>query len=240
MDQIVSLVKDQQAHFAYVDHDTGQIVPFADILIPDEDRFGLAEAAGLGSSLVDFLGLNGTKRPLARTMTVGSSLEARRRAAALEQAEHEELMALNVPPATRTKPGSQPKAVEAAPTKRGPGRPRKDGQPNTSRPDLLAQVYIPGEWVWEVINQYPEGISARDIGERIWRTKLDGHDGGEYPRWVTRSVENRITGAMTELKERGKALPFVVQYGQTQGGMKRRVLKPVGSPVGDPDSLFTA
>ena len=235
MDQIVSLVKDQQAHFAYVDHTTGQIVPFADILIPDEDRFGLVEAAGLGSSLVDFLGLNGSKRPLAHSMTVGSSLEARRRAAAIEQAENEELIALNhAPPATK----AGPKATKEP--KRSPGRPRKDGKPNVVRPELQAQAYIPGEWVLEVIAQYPEGIAAKDIGERIWRTKLNGGD-ADYPRWITRTVENRITGWSTEHNRRGTPLPFAIQYHTPEGTtLKRRLLKPLptNEVVASDNSLF--
>ena len=222
-DHIISLVKDQQAHFAYVDPATGQLIPFADIFIPDEDRFGMAEAAGLGSSLVDFLGLNGSRRPVTGIMTVGQSLEARRRAAALARHEAEQIELPAEPP--KSQPKSLPKGTTNV------GRPRRDGKPNqTGDPNLKAQAYIPGEWVVEVVNQYPEGINARDIGERIWRTKLIAMSRGgevEYPRWVTRAVENRITGYAEAHRASGKPVPFITESYLTEGGMKRRRLKPL-------------
>jgi hypothetical protein len=214
MRQVVSLVKGEQAHFGYVEHDTGQIVVFADLLI-DPARFGMTEAAALGTSLIDYLGLNGHQQPLSPEMTVGTGIEARRRAEAARQAELEEAEAMiALPP-------EPPKKTTNV------GRPRKDGRPNqsNSNPHLRAKEYISKDWVVETINQYPEGITTRDVGERIWRTKL-GHDGEAEP-WVRRAVENRITAFRELEKVSGKPMPFVSENYKTSGGMVRRLLKPL-------------
>jgi hypothetical protein len=245
MKHVVSLVRDQQAHFAYVDESTGQIVPFADLLI-DPERFGLIEAAGLGTSLIDFLGLNGHQRPVVGDMTVGSGIEARRRAAiaAAAEAEEQEMIALPPEPPRHETHDQRKKrlareayyrkrdrklAAQAAGTpfeKRGPGRPR---HPDSTNPDLSAKEYIPKQWVVEVINQYPEGITATQIGERIWRDKL-GHGDEPYERWVTRAVENRVTG-MREAAKHGTPLPFRASERPKLPGEKgaglRRLLHPV-------------
>lgn len=62
MRQIIGLIKDDHIHYAVVDDDEGTLIPFADIHLPEPDRFGLQEAALLGTNLIEAIGLNG-KRP---------------------------------------------------------------------------------------------------------------------------------------------------------------------------------
>ena len=70
MRQVVSLIKDDQVHYALVDDDEGTLVPFASIHLPEPDRFGLQEAALLGTNLIEAIGLNG-KRPKQRALPTG-------------------------------------------------------------------------------------------------------------------------------------------------------------------------
>lgn len=62
MRQVVSLVKDGRVSFALVDDESGDMVMFAEVVLPNPDHFGLAEAAALGSNLIAAVGLNGHKR----------------------------------------------------------------------------------------------------------------------------------------------------------------------------------
>jgi hypothetical protein len=50
-------VKDDQVHYALVDSDSGDLIPFASVTLPDPDTFGLHEAAVLGTNLIATLGL---------------------------------------------------------------------------------------------------------------------------------------------------------------------------------------
>ena len=63
MRQVVSLVKDDQVHYGLIDDVDGTLVPFAQILLPDPDGFGLHEAAVLGTNLIEAIGFNGRRRP---------------------------------------------------------------------------------------------------------------------------------------------------------------------------------
>lgn len=163
MRQVVSLIKDNQAHFALVDDESGDMIPFADLLIPDPDRFGLHETAVLGTNLINVLGLNGHKRPKVKIPRVGEMVPGPSPDEAIEL-ERAEQPALPAP-----KPG---------------GRRSKDGR-QQARPDLRVKRFISREEVVDVINAHPEGITARQVAVII--------DGKDKPdRWVIRTVENRI------------------------------------------------
>jgi hypothetical protein len=80
MKQVVSLIAGDRVQYALVDDADGSLIPFADILIPDPERFGLHDAALLGTNLIEALGLNGhASRPT-------RSVEARNEPAALPTA----------------------------------------------------------------------------------------------------------------------------------------------------------
>ena len=99
-----------------------------------------------------------------------------------------------------------------------------------AKPENRVLRHIPDTEVLAIIDQYPEGVTAREIGAHIWRTK-DGKDSDEpCPRWVTRSVENRLN--MMQYRDRdGKAtLPFRVEYredGGTRNGLPSKYVRPL-------------
>lgn len=194
MRQIVSLIKDNQAHYALVDEDDGSIIPFADLLIPDPDRFGLHESAVLGTNLIQALGLNGAKRPKTAAISLA-----------------------NIPP-THRQPEAEPQALSPAPPNETARERRLRKQreayhankANRKVPDRGkggANRYVTIDEVLAVINQYPEGIRVRDVAQRIWRT-TDGQDGSPMPGWFYTSVSNRLTAARVRLKSKGIPLPF--------------------------------
>lgn len=191
MRHIASIVKDGQVSYALVDEDSGTITQFAQILVPE--HWDLHSSAVLGHNLVEVIGLNGRKvrSPKRQPPAVGqqSLLEL--------DAAHDE------PQVTHYEP--EPKAKQR--TGRGRGAPGH----KRAKPDPANKVgyYIGLERVVSIINEYPEGIMARQIAERIWR--LDGND-GETPRWVTRSVENRLAQAQASARSGSAPLPFGIEY----------------------------
>lgn len=237
MRQIVSLIKDNQAHYALVDDEDGSLIPFADVLIPDPDRFGLHESAVLGTNLISALGLNGTKRPKTTMVTLA-----------------------NVPP-TQRQPEPGPEALPPAPPRNETARDRrnriaresyhrnKQGQgqgPGRGRPanraNHNAQRYIAMDEVQAVIDQYPEGIRLRDVVERIWRTNEGQGTDETYPSWYYTAVSNRLTGARVKLKEKGTPLPFREEdrpepdmHGQFHG-QTAKYLFPVSSSPPEPEA----
>lgn len=64
MRQVVSLVKDGQVQFALVDDGNGELIEFAQVLLPHPERFGIHEAALLGTNLIGAIGLDG--KPIRR------------------------------------------------------------------------------------------------------------------------------------------------------------------------------
>jgi hypothetical protein len=66
MKQVVSLIAGDRVQYALVDDADGSLIPFADILIPNPERFGLHDAALLGTNLIEALGLNGHRKPAVR------------------------------------------------------------------------------------------------------------------------------------------------------------------------------
>ena len=79
----------------------------------------------------------------------------------------------------------------------------------------------------DIINQYPDGITTRQIAERIWRDW--GHD-SPPERWCVRSVENRLNQAIFNAKQYRTQVPFDWRYEQ-EGNFKRKFYLPAGAPV---------
>ena len=139
MRQIVSLIKDNQVHYALVDDDSGELIPFADVLLPDPDRFGLHEAAVLGTNLINTLGLNG-RRPRKVAEVIAAETPALPAAPTETRLER------------RRRLDRERKATRLKDTSKGG-----------------AERYITMDEVLAVVNQYPEGITTAQIAERIWR-----------------------------------------------------------------------
>lgn len=224
MRQIVSLIKDNQAHYALVDDEDGSLIPFADLLIPDPDRFGLHESALLGTNLITALGLNGTKRPKATTISLAS-----------------------VPP-THRQPEPEPEALPAAPHGETAHQRRLRKQreayhatKRTGKTGNNAQRYISIDEVIAVVNQYPEGIRLRDVVERLWRSNEGQGTDERYPNWYYTSVSNRLTAARVKLQNKGVPLPFREEDRQEPdkdgklNGYMAKVLYPLASPAPQPE-----
>lgn len=86
------------------------------------------------------------------------------------------------------------------------GTPRKRARPDSRN---RVQAYISLGWIVDTVADYPDGITAKQIAERIWRTQL-GRD-GPMQRWCSRSVENRLAMVQADAK-RGKPMPFGIDY----------------------------
>lgn len=191
MKHIASIVKDGQVSYALVDEASGTVTQFAQILVPE--HFDLHSSAMLGHNLVEVIGLNGRKvrspkRQTPQAVGQTSLLE-------LDTTQDE-------PEVTHSEP--EPESAKG----RGRGAPgRKRAKPD---PANAVGYYISLERVVEVIDQYPEGITAKEIADRLWR--LDGNPGDASPRWVTRSVENRLSSAQANAKAGKAPLPFRVEY----------------------------
>jgi len=205
MRQIVSLIKDNQAHFALVDEDDGSLIPFADLLIPDPDHFGLQESALLGTNLISALGLNGTKRPKIKIPRVGDLP-----AAAADHADDEQLALIAPPRETERERRNRIARERYAASKRGstgPGR----GNPGQAHGKGGATRYITVDEMVAIINQYPEGITTAQIAERIWRNEPGGGD-GPVPKWLSQSLNNRQIAAENSAKTNGTQQPYRVEY----------------------------
>lgn len=200
MRQIVSLVKDNQAHYALVDDEDGSLIPFADLLIPDPDRFGLTESALLGTNLITALGLNGTKRPRAQTISLANVPPTHR----------EVPDPVELPPAPAHETARQRRnriAREAYHRKHGGEASRGRGIP-VDRSQTKAQRYVPIEEVMAIVNEHPQGIRVRDVAERIWRTTDGRGSDKDMPGWVYTAVSNRLTHARLDLRDKNIPLPF--------------------------------
>ena len=183
MKHIASLVRDGMVQYALVDEDTGELTQFAQVLVPE--GWDLHSSAVLGHNLVQVTGLNG--RPAKAK-------------------------------ASKALPPSPPSAqlafdddVPSQPDSSAPkGRGKGTGSRAKAKAEHRVQRYIPGEEVWAIIDQYPDGITARAIAERLWRLTGDGSE--VTPHWVKRTVENRIASAMADAKAGRKPQPFLVEY----------------------------
>jgi hypothetical protein len=195
--QIVSLIKDNQAHLALVDEDDGSMIPFLDLLVPDPDRFGLQEVAILGTEVIKLIGLNGSKRPKLHIPRVGDELPAATETRALE--------APTPPVKAETARERRNRIARESYQARGGRSPKP--KPNT-KANNNAQRYVSLDEVMEVVNQYPEGIRVRDLAERLWRN-TDGQGSDEpHPAWFYTSVSNRLTAARARARNAGIPLPF--------------------------------
>ena len=193
MRQVVSLIKDNQAHFALVDDESGELIPFADLLIPDPDRFGLHESALLGTNLIDVLGLNGTKRPKAPTVSLANVPPTHR-----EVPEPEALGPVSETPYERKlRMERERKRAERA---RKSDRPLPKAQTKGG-----AQWYVTPESITAIVNEYPEGIRVNAVADRIWREAGNQDD---YPGWIYTAVMNRLLGFRARAKDKGIPMPF--------------------------------
>lgn len=203
MRQVVSLIKDNQAHFALVDDEDGSMIPFADVLIPDPERFGLHESAMLGTNLINVLGLNGTKRPKAQNISLA-----------------------NVPPTHRGAP--EPEALPAAPpTETAQQRKlRLDRERWHARKDKVrarpraapkpkgmgAGRYVELDEVLAIIAQFPEGLRQKELAAILWRTTDGkGTDDESAPKWMYQAVGNRLLNEEHRAKKGKVVLPYRIE-----------------------------
>jgi hypothetical protein len=203
--QIVSLIKDNQAHYALVDEDDGSLVPFADLLIPDPDRFGLHESAVLGTNLINALGLNGSKRPKAAEVSLAHVPPTHREEPAALPAGRTETPREKRNRLAREKYHHQKEAYSASVARQ---RPPIKGS-NTSGKGG-AERYVTLDEVVAVVNQYPEGITTAQIAERVWRQDTGGT--GDMPDWYKMSVGNRQTSAEIAWRDKGRPLPYRIEF----------------------------
>jgi hypothetical protein len=300
MRQVVSLIKDDQVHYAVVDDDAGEMIPFASIMLPDPDRFGLHEAAVLGTNLITAIGLNGRwsktgaakqralpaatplvihetegpgdmRKPQPKPKADGLPAAAVTRQL-IAEAIHATpgMKASEVADAIGAITESARKAVQNRLKHMREGNPAElglrwemnpdegahgvvrwfptdsppppqglirseasrramdhldpqltmKGTPRTrALPDPAKRVkrFIPASAVVAIINDHPEGITCRQIAERIWRSW--GND-GVVERWVTRSVENRVNNVPIN------GVQWSVSYRQ-EGSHRRKYLHPL-------------
>jgi len=211
--QIVSLVKDGRVQYALVDEDTGELTEFAQVLVPDS--FGLNESAHLGMNLIEATGLNGRVRRAAPKQALPPVDQPELTPA--EQPERRETARERRNRLARekyhTRQGRRPADVERYPSGRAKANPAN-----------AVEFYIPKEDVLGVVNRHPEGIHSGDIARGLW--DKFGHAGEDVPRWVRRTVENRLSYWKIALKDRSEPLPF------------RTSQEPVPNKDGTPSKLF--
>jgi len=195
MRQLVSLVKDGRVQYALVDEETDELTEFAQILVPE--HFDLTASAHLGLNLINAIGLNGRK-PTKRKVEAIEMPEPPAIEAPYERAESTY--------ERRLRKQREAYAAKREKAKRGTVDRYPSGR---ARPDPSNKVgrYLSEEEVLAVIADYPEGIRSIGIAERIWRKTGDG---GEMPRWVLRSVENRLSGIKIRARDKGTPLPLVI------------------------------
>ena len=227
MRQIVSLIKDDQAHFAYTDGD--DLVQFAQLLVPDPMRFGLHEAALVGTNLVELLGLNGHKRatvkvpPPLPSSTVRPALnpgiqpslldedpdvgavEAKRKETPRERRNR---IARETYHRNKALGMTTEEAIKARSVSDKPKRGRPPGGITPGR------RYISWEEVAAVIERHPEGVSCSAIGREIMGTD-------EPMDWVTKHVANRIQ----DKRSRGM-FPYAIHPVPGNGAQVRNLYAP--------------
>lgn len=186
MRQIVSLIRDDQVHYALVDEDDGSLIPFASITLPDPERFGLHEAAVLGTNLINALalGVNGTRRP-PRAAT--SPVEAPRALSAPEPPAHPETARERKLRLARERGRSSSTTPKKTKTKGG------------------AEWYVTPESIIAIVDQYPEGIRVREVAERLWR---ESGRTDEQPSWMYGAVMNRLLQMRLQAKQGRAPMPL--------------------------------
>ena len=224
MRQIVSLIKDNQAHFALVDDESGDMIPFADLLIPDPERFGLHESAVLGTNLISALGLNGSKRPKAHIPRVGDIVPG--------LGPDQEVETAALPPAKHET--AKQRRNRLAREKYERDKQKAQRRPDTSKGG--AQRYVSIDEILAVVANYPEGIRVRDLAERLWRQTDGKGTDTEYPGWFYTAISNRFTKARLDLKDKGIPLPFreedrpVPDKNGRDNGQTGRYIMPLAPP----------
>lgn len=201
MRQVIALVQDGHVQYGLVEDDRGELVQFAEVLLPD--KFGLTDAAMLGVNLINTLGLEGKAgKALIDKFVASVPVESAQRV--VEQAPE-------LPPATgkQRKTQAQRTARQALVDKGMTirGTPRKRAAPKPNRP--RTERYISLDEVVAVINRHGEGISASAIADEL-------EPGiSRLPRannWAVHAVENRITVAKDRWAKRREPMPFRMVY----------------------------
>lgn len=190
MKQIVSLVKDDRVQYALVNDEDGSLIPFADLLLPEPERFGLHEAALLGTNLIAALGLNG------HALGPTSPVAVRNEPAALPAA----------PPARETATERRNRKAREAYHRHKTEHPEGRGIPK-DRKKSQTKRYVSLDEVVATVAQYPDGIRMRDVAERIWRTTDGRGTDDPMPGWFYTAVSNRLVKADHDLRERGIPMP---------------------------------
>lgn len=150
MRQVFALVTEEQVQFALLDDDEGELTQFAQIKTPIQ--FGLAEAALLGTNLIEALGLN-SRRPKPKPKFPDTQAEAEAAVAAKRKSE------------------AAAEASDSGLTQKG--TPRQRARPNPKHP---IERYIPLDDVLAVIAKHPEGIAVTGIAQELMK------DESEYPQ----------------------------------------------------------
>lgn len=235
MRQVVSLVKDGHVNFALVDDEEGELVPFAEVLLPYPDRFGLHESALLGTNLINAIGLNGKPSKSARARAIQSPPPALSPAPTERpETDAEKKRRYNREYYHRNKNKNGATYTEAntgnsqtsgrtygAVTNRG--TPRQRALPD---PKNKVKFYISADVCWEALAAHPEGLTAKELAQAVWT-----HMGqsGEVERWAVRTVENRISMALALSQKDKTPPPFIrrdEQRGTSKNGQPSRVLFP--------------
>jgi hypothetical protein len=191
MRQLVSLVKDGRVEYAVVDSDSGEMTTFASVTLPDPDRFGIHEAAVLGTNLIEAIGLNGP-RP-------------RKRVAAEPQLELEPFTGESSPPprheTAREKHNRKQREAYAA-RKGGKVQSRRSfpgrGKPSAAQYAAMGRRHISDDEVMDVFGRPPRVLRQSD--RRASLLSRDGWAATSLPAWFAKAVDNRFTKLM--LKQR--------------------------------------
>jgi hypothetical protein len=200
MKHIASLVKDGRVAYALVDDETGQLVPFAEIVLPHPEHFGLVESALLGTNLVEVIGLNG--RSAGRPKRVTTAL----------------------PPKDQPQLELDAPTPEPEPERRRPPQGRKASAPRPYIPveDVLAVInrHPEGIMVAQIADELLDAQGYPDHG-RQWATVAVSN------RLL--NVETRWKEGKAELPYRREMVPFVRADGTVSPSQQSKVLYPLAA-----------
>jgi hypothetical protein len=195
MKHMVSLVKDGRVSYAVVDDDSGQMVPFAEVLLPFPDSFGLEEAAVLGANLADAVGLNG-KRPRSRPTAI-----------AVEE------LVLNRPDSPPSKDETKEERRRRLDRERWHQR-KRDQQAATKsveparRGRASIRPYITAEHVYDQMRMHP-GSTATELAAYCLHAIGHHEEAEDVPKWARVMIMNRFTAARESVRRNpDRMLPF--------------------------------
>lgn len=202
MRQVVSMVKDGRVQYALVDEETDELTEFAQILVPE--HFGLSETAHLGLNLIEAIGLNGRVR---KGGAGRKALPPRDQPSLLDERQHEPA---ELPPADEDDRQRRNRLARERYHDEKRQREVKRYPSGRALPDPKNKVerYVSLEEVLDVVDQYPDGLRTIHIAERIWRAAEGAGSDTPAPKWVLRSVENRLSMCKMQHRDKGTPLPF--------------------------------